>query len=120
MKTQIPARLQFSPDVEWRARFEKCVRKYSLGNTPGQIMLARRSLLQNIFQDGVERIEKFYGIGKHKEKGLPDQSKGAVQEETQSPVEVTDERSDEDELDELLQNFDPGWVADERFDDDTS
>lgn len=100
----MPTRLQFTPDPEWRTRFESCVRRSSLDSSDMQITLARRALLQKIFIDGVTRAEKSLGLAKNDRKELERPRQEDVPQNTQQPPESMDEYGDE--LREWLETLD--------------
>ena len=100
----MPTRLQFTPDTEWRARFEACVRKASLDSSPLQVNLTRRALLQKYFVDGVKRTEKAFGLMK---RNRPE-SNGPEREEVRQKTQPLPESVEEDWcwLDEMLEKCD--------------
>ena len=100
----MPTRLQFTPDTEWRTRFEACVRRASLDGSDMQIALARRALLQKIFLDGVNRAEKRLGLAKNNSQKIERPRQEEVQKQAQQPSESTDEYGDQ--LRELLESLD--------------
>ena len=110
----MPRRLQFTPDTQWRTRFETCVRKSSLDNSETQRALARRALLRKIFEDGVKRAEKTLDMAKNNKQEPEHPRREEVQQKMQQPPESTDEEWDE--LVELLKNFDFDDPGEEEFD----
>lgn len=109
----MPTRLQFSPDSEWRARFEVCARGAGLDSSQAQTALARRALLRTIFNDGKRRTERSFGLAQEdSRKAVP-----GLREEEQRKTRLSESTEEDwDELNELLMNFEVGDADTDSYD----